>query len=313
MLDQFHLPTVPGRDVQIFNVPNLQGDVDQRWFNWTKPRGLSMAWIFCLGGGGGGGKGLAGIAGGARGGGGGGGSAGQSVLLMPLEFLPDRLFLMVGKGGIGASDPATVSTAATTSFVSIHPENALMNMIANAFGGGAGSNGSGAGNAAAGGAGALASVPNNMPLVGWGHPQLLAGQAGSTGGSPTSAGTAIALPVTGLLCMGGTGGGGTTVTTNFAGGAITAVTGSLLSQYAPAAAPAGPGGHGSGGPQLWQPFFSFGGMGGSSSDSVIPSGNGGNGSYGSGGGGGGGGIGTAAAENSPGGWGGNGIIIISCW
>ena len=312
MLDHFHIPIVPGRDVQIFNDPGQQGDVDSRWTTWTKPRGLSMAHIFMWGGGGGGGKGLAGIAGGARGGGGGGGGSGQSVIVIPLEFLPDKLFLFVGKGGEGAFDPATNATAGSQSFVAIHPEQQIVNMVGNAIGGGAGSNGSGAGNAAAGTGGTLASIQNNMPLVGLGHVQLFVGQTGSTGGSPTTAGTALALPVTGLLCMGGTGGGGVTLTTNFAGGAITAITGSLLSQNAPAAAPAGPGGHGSSA-MLWKPLFSFSGMGGSSSDSVIPSGNGGNAFYGSGGGGGGGGIGDAIAQNSPGGAGGVGLIIISCW
>lgn len=312
MLDYQHLPQVPGRNVQLFTLASTVTNV--QWSTWTKPRGLSMAYMLLIGGGGGGGKGLAGVAGTARGGGGGGGGSAMTKIIMPLEFLPDRLFVQVGAGGVGASDPATNSGPGILSYICIAPESGVTNTIGQSGGAGAtgGANGTGVGNAAGGTAGSIA-VLSNMSRIGMGQHAIIAGQDGSTGGTPTTAGTAIALPVTGLLCMGGTGGGGTTVTTNFAGGAITAISNSYLSQFAPAAAPAGPGGHGSGGPQLWKPFFSFGGMGGSSSDSVIPSGDGGNGSYGSGGGGGGGGIGNAAAQNSPGGFGGNGIIIISCW
>lgn len=312
MLDLFHLPQVPGRDVQVFIHTGVQGGTDGPWHTWTKPRGLTMAHFFLLGGGGGGGKGLAGVAASARGGGGGGGSGGQSSILIPLEFVPDRLFLMVGKGGVGGADPAVAQTAGSITQVNFHPENTLTNTMAQAFGGGAAANGTGAGNAAGGTAGSAATISNNMPMMGWGHAGLLlGGQAGSTGGSPTSAGTAIALPVTGLLCMGGTGGAGST-SSDFAGGTITTVANSFLSQYAPAAAAAGPNNHGSGPIQLWKPFFSYSGMGGGSSNAVDPSGRGGNGAYGSGGGGGAGGIGEGGL-NSPGGQGGSGIIIISCW
>jgi len=312
MLDHFHLPIVPGRDVQMFTLPSTVTNL--QWSTWTKPRGLSMAYMLLIGGGGGGGRGLAGIAGTARGGGGGGAGSAMTKILMPLEFLPDRLFVQVGGGGVGASDPATNAGPGLLSVISLYTDSGVTNTIGQSGGAGAtgGANGSNGGNAAGGTAGTVA-VLSNMSRIGLGHHAIIAGQSGSTGGSPTSAGTALAIPTTSVLCMGGTGGGGVTVTTNFAGGAITVISNSLLSQFAPAAAPAGPGGHGSGGPQLWKPFFSFGGMGGSSSDSVIPSGDGGKGSYGSGGGGGGGGIGNAAAENSPGGFGGNGIVIISCW
>jgi hypothetical protein len=112
------------------------------------------------------------------------------------------------------------------------------------------------------------------------------------------------IPVTGVVTMGGTGGGGTTAA-DFAGGPITAIAGSFLSEQRPAQAAAGSNGGGSA--QSWEPFFSFSGMGGGSSNAAA-GGEGGNGAYGSGGGGGGAGVGGSRGGN-----GGNGIVVITCW
>jgi hypothetical protein len=118
-------------------------------------------------------------------------------------------------------------------------------------------------------------------------------------------GTAQTIPATGLRCMGGSGGAGTT-SADFAGGLFTAITDSWLSERRPATPTAGtfPG---SGGTQYWKPFFGFGGGGGSSSNTAA-GGAGGNGAFGCGGGGGG-----AGTTGGRGGDGGAGIVIIVCW
>ena len=122
--------------------------------------------------------------------------------------------------------------------------------------------------------------------------------AGAVGG-------AIALPVTGICNMAGSGGAGTT-SADFAGGLYTPVAGAFLSEARPAT-PAAGSNNGSAGPQLWKPFFSFGGGGGSSSNAGV-GGNGGNGACGCGGGGGGGGT-----TGGRGGNGGAGIVMIISW
>jgi hypothetical protein len=303
MLGSFHLPTVPGRDVQIFTRLNQDQATNTEWTEWTKPLGLSMAWIFCLGGAGGGGGGFT-RASGAGGGGGGGGGSAQASVIVPLGLLPDFLYIQVGCGGQGVS--AGTAESGTRSYVTVYPDFAVTNTLV--ISGAASPTGGGTGTvAAAGAAGTAGTIPviASMPFAGLGHFALIAGQAGIIGAAASdTAGGAQTIPTTSILCMGGGSGAGVS-TTGAAGGAITAIASSYLSQYAPAAAALGV--SGSGGPQLWKPFFSFCGMGGGSANAAA-GGNGGYGGYGSGGGG--GGSGTTGGR---GGDGGNGIVIISCW
>jgi hypothetical protein len=105
--------------------------------------------------------------------------------------------------------------------------------------------------------------------------------------------------------MGGSGGAGTTAA-DFAGGIITAITNSYLSEIRSAGAAAGSF-DGPSGFLSRNPFFSFAGLGGGASNAGI-GGNGGNAAPGSGGGGGGGGT-----TGGVGGRGGDGIVIITCW
>ena len=118
-------------------------------------------------------------------------------------------------------------------------------------------------------------------------------------GPPTS------IATTSILTQGGAGGAGTT-SADFAGGIITAITSSYLSEIRPQGAAAGSN-NGSGGFLHRAPFFSFAGLGGSSSNAGV-GGLGGNGGRGSGGGGGG-----AGTTGGRGGDGGGGIVIMTCW
>src|SRR5207248_10669435 len=69
------------------------------WQTWTKPRGVDMALIFCIGAGASGGGGLTGGPGTSRGGGGGGGGGGVTRLLVRAFWWPERLYIHVGLVG----------------------------------------------------------------------------------------------------------------------------------------------------------------------------------------------------------------------
>lgn len=305
MIDTGHLPTDTGvGDVQVFTRPctvtNLQ------WETWRKPRGKSMMNLFLVSGGGGGGGGFSAAAAAARGGGGSGGGSGVTRVTIPLILVPDQLWIQVGAGGQGGAAGAPGGSG-TLSYVAIAPNTTASNVIAvsGAAAPGGGTGGTGAAVGAAGAAGTIAAI-GAMPLAGLGHFNVIAGQIGVAGGAVAGAvGTAQSIPVTSTLCMGGSGGAGTT-SADFAGGLFTAIAGSWLSEQRPAT-PAAGSNNGSGGITLWGPFFSFGGGGGSSSNTGA-GGAGGNGGLGSGGGGGGGGT-----TGGRGGDGGTGVVIVTCW
>ena len=299
----FHLP---GRftNVAIFNTPSTVTNLE--WATWTQPRGVSMAHIICIAGGAGGGGGFSAVT--DRGGGGGGGSAGITSVTIPLYYLPKQLFIQVGAGGAGGAAGAAGANG-VFSFVGVAPDSTASNVIAHSgnarpLGGAAGT---AVGSAAGGAAGTIALIAQ-MPLAGPGQFALIAGQAGSAGGLATgAAGADVAIPVTSTYCMGGTGGGGAGVATQFAGGGVTSIASSLLSESRPSASIA-PSGAGSGGfPMSGLPLWNWGGLGGAS---VIAGtgGNGGPGSFGAGGGGGG-----AGTTGGRGGDGGSGLVVILCW
>lgn len=314
MLDLYNLPQRPGVDVQVFTLPSTV--TNTQWHTWVKPRGLSMAHILCIGGGGGGGGGFTAAAAAARGGGGGGGSSGTTRLLIPLDFLPERLYVQVGAGGGGVGSGGGTAGSGVLSFVSFYPDNTVANLNNLAMSGAAAAVGGGTGTGAAVGAAGTAAtiaVIASQPLAGLGQFTFIAGPGAGAGGPGAGGAVAgavggpVVIPATSAVTMGGSGGGGTT-SADFAGGLITAIAGSYLSEVRPINAPGTAGSnHGSGGLQLWQPFFSFCGLGGGASNTGV-GGNGGNGAYGAGGGGGGGGT-----TGGRGGDGGQGIVIISCW
>ena len=308
MLDLLHLPTGYGAaDVQIFNLPSTV--TNTQWHTWLKPRGKTMMFALVIGGGAGGGGGFTAAASNARGGGGGGGSSAMTRIIVPLIFVPDRLYVQVGAGGIGVGSGGGTAGSAVLSYISVYTHATTASNILAVSGNAAavgGGTGTGAAVGAAGTAGSIATIAL-MPLAGMGTFEFIAGQSGrrrrrSRGRGRTRYHT---LPTTGVLTQGGSGGAGTT-SADFAGGGVTQILNTLLNECKPTVAPAGSN-NGSGGLTHWKPFFSFAGMGGASSNAGV-GGLGGNGGYGSGGGGGGGGT-----TGGKGGDGGGGLVVIVCW
>lgn len=262
-----------------------------------------------MGAGAGGGGGFTRAAAAAGGGGGGGGSGGLTKVTIPLLLVPDILYVQAGLGGRGVASGGGAAGNGLNSFVCVYPNTDVTNTYATsgsvvATGGGTGT-GAAVGSA---GAGSTVGTIGQCVLAGIGSWSTFVGQAGGAGGAVAGAiGTPVALPVTGLLCMGAPGGAGTT-NADFAGGIITGLTGgtSLISDSRPQGAAAGSN-DGSGGWQMPKPFFNYCGLGGSSSNAGI-GGNGGPGGPGSGGGGGG-----AGTTGGRGGDGGPGIVWILCW
>lgn len=309
MLDIFNLPLPSsGGESQIFNIPSTVTNL--QFHTWVQPRGKTMMHILCIGGGGGGGGGFTGIAASARAGGGGGGGSAVSSLVIPLIYVPDTLYVQVGAGGQGAVSGGGTAGSGILSFVCVHPVNTtVLNVLA--VSGAVAATGGGTGTVttagAAGVAGTVAAIAS-MPLATLGVYNFIVGGVGFIGGTITGAGANATFATTGVLCSGGTGGGGVTGTAQVGGG-YTAVTDSILSLLAPVQAPisgiAGSGGFN--GVSARNPFFSYGGLGGSSSNATA-GGEGGTGGPGSGGGGGGGGT-----TGGRGGDGDSGLVVITCW
>lgn len=295
-------------NIQIFSQPsNATGGT--QFTTWSKPAGKKMLYILCIGGGGGGGAGFAGADLSNRGGGGGGSSSAMSTLLVPLDLIPDNLFVTVGAGGIGATSGTGGSGQA--SYVTIAPTvisaniNVLLRSSDNTVGGG------GAGTGAAGGVGGNANSagqPSTCCMSGLGLATFFTGQSGAAGGAPGVAGSQVIFPATGLALSGGAGGGGTTAVDQ-AGGFVTSFSNTYLSANVNTTQTTNMVGS-AGRFQLLNPslpFFSLGGNGGASS-STIAGFAGGEGGPGSGGGGGG-----AGTTSGRGGDGGRGLVLFIAW
>jgi hypothetical protein len=317
MLDLLHLPkSTPGNVDYFYNT----GGPSTSWQTWEKPRGIIMLEIICIGAGGGGRSGWCSNSS-VRSGGGGGGSGGFSGLLIPAIFLPDVLYVTVGKGGAGGAS-ATVTGTANLGFdglfssVNIAPTNSAFYLVCYANAGAGAVLGSSSASAA--GVGAAVALRTSALMSGLGQFSALAGHTGGAGGG--GAGGALAYPGTGLLLSGGGGGGGGT--NSNAGGAVTTPTQASFSlittRTGGTSEPFGiptDGGPGADGISLLQPIMSIGGAGGGASNSNTTGsaggGNGGNGGLGCGGGG--GGAGTVGSGSGAGGKGGDGLVIIRSW
>lgn len=314
MFDVGHLPPNFRGDYQEFF--GIAGDISAaytQFHTWRKPRGTHMHLFLGASAGGGGGGGHSAAAGSARGGGGGGQSGCMFSMLLPTFMVPDVLYFAPNRPGLGGA-PASAGAATTGLYFithSVHSAAVATNQFLHLVNSNGTNPGAGTGAAAGGGGGAPTVAANtNWPLGIIGQTVTIAGQAGAAGGVQTGAvGGPIAFPVTGLRVMGAPGGAGVgTDNVDRAGGIITAITGSLLSDMRPQGAAAGSN-NGSSGYLLRKPygFWSYPGLGGSSSGTGV-GGNGGNGGPGSGGGGGGGG--------TTGGRGGNGgpaFLMVYSW
>jgi hypothetical protein len=273
-----------------------------------------MIYITCIGAGGGGRSGWCADSA-TRSGGAGGGSGGFSRLLIPAVFLPDVIYVSVGRGGAGGaaatvSGTANLGSTGNSAFVSIAPSNDAIYLVCFASaGGGAANSGAGANTA---GSGAAVAAQSSALMSGLGQFFALAGHSGAAG--PGTTPTALSYPTTGLLLSGGGAGGGTSGT---AGGNITAPTQASFSLITTRTGGINglTAGSGADGLSLFQPLMSIGGAGGGSSSSITSGsgrgGNGGNGGLGCGGGG--GGAGPSGTGSGAGGKGGDGLVIIQCY
>jgi hypothetical protein len=267
-----------------------------------------MANFVLVGAGGNGGNGVVG-ANSTAAGGGGGGSGSQSILTIPLEFLPDILYINLLKSNSGGF----------TSRIAVFPNTVANDCLLAANSGSNGGNAAGA-TAGTAGAGNGATTLAVNPLAGAGTSLFIAGQSGIAGGT-VAAGAALTIPVTGLYVTGGTGGAGLGAAgvAGTAGGAFT-IAGNFLAPHiggiggTAATTPPTDGSHGI----TWRKGlrYNFGGTGGGSTHGTATGAGlvgamGGLGGLGCGGGGGGGAL--TGSTQGLGGQGGPAYCVITCW
>jgi hypothetical protein len=290
MLDLSHIPSQQQQTFILY----ATGD----WQTWNKPRNAKFIEIFCLGGGAGGS--LVAVAGTNASGGGGGASGGIVRGLIPAFLLPDTVYILVGKGGAGATTASTVGGSGGISYVSLQPSTSEQTLICKS------STTAPAGGTAATGNGGAAPTISVVTLSAFGNLGLftaIAGVAGSNGGA--NAGTSQTALATNLV-TGGAGGGNKTTTIFNAGGSIVSASVILTSRVNGGIANAQDGDSGYG---TLQPFCGTGGAGGAGRQGGTGAGGrGGDGWYGCGGGGTGGG---STATGTKGGNGGDGLVIIT--
>ena len=282
------------------------------WQTWDKPKDCNFINFFVLGGGGGGASGSTGnLASSTRVGGGGGGSSAITKGLFPSFFLPETLYILVGRGGLGQT-PTSNGTSGEISFICISPTTAdTANIILKS-----GTIGPTCSNSnAAGSAGTV------FPLTGGyisylGLINTVAGVVGYGGGTNASP---IGSPILILnIVTGGAGGGAVRSvgnTSNDGGG----LTGSGFIPSFNGGITIGTTDGQSGvsfnypTPDIPKsnPMVFTGGLGGAGMNNTN-GGRGGNGSFGCGGGGGGGST-TGNGIPGSGGDGGDGLVIITCW
>jgi hypothetical protein len=283
--------------IDLFNIPNSQQDVQifyangSTWQTWSKPRKCNYVWIMCIGGGsggqGGGNNAPEGVGAGV-----GGGSGAITKVLYNSQLLPDRLYIQVGLGGIGTTDPLFPSSG-TRSIVSLQPTVVAQNLVAIS------------GNVAANTPnGETVSTQATATFYTLGNFISINGQSNN--------GTSDVIPLSSTVVSAGASGAS-------GGGFDSGIGWSIIaSQLTPRingggyAIDGANGGNGDNGITSFKPFFSTGGAGGGSSDSSTSGngGNGGKGGIGSGGGSGGSANVDLGGTIGKGGDGGDGLVMI---
>lgn len=276
MLDLSHIPSQNQSTTILYTTGNFQ--------TWNKPRGAKFIQIFCLGGGAGGGMANLALASPGNG----GGSGGIVRGLIPAFLLPDTLYILVGKGGAGATTTGTGGGAAGISYIALQPSISEQTLICKSSTAAATSN-----------TAATISVVSLSAFGNLGLFTAIAGVAGSSGISTSQ--TALGTN----LVTGGASGGAKTSTTFGVGGNINPATCILTSTVLGGQLS---GQNGDAGYGTLQPFCGTGGGGGAGrSGTTGVGGLGGDGWYGCGGGG----AGAGSALGNKGGEGGNGLVIIT--
>jgi hypothetical protein len=276
--------------LDLSNIPSQQQNTTilyatGNWQAWSKPRNAKFIEIFCLGGGAGGG--MASVTTGATSSGSGGGSGGIVRGLIPAFLLPDTIYILVGRGGIGATASNLGGGAAGISYVALQPSTSEQTLICKS------STAPALANTAASISVVALSAFGNLGLF-----TAIAGVAGSTGGlSQTALNT--------NLTTGGASSGSKSSTTFNVGGNINPATAILTSTVLGGQSSGQNGDNGYG---TLKPFCGTGGAGGAGrSGSTGVGGNGGNGYYGCGGGA----AGGSSVLGARGGNGGDGLVIIT--
>ena len=288
MIDVFNIPSSNQSTFTFYSTGN--------WQTWNKPRGAKMLEIFCLGAGGGGSHTTA-IAGNVVGGGG-GASGGIVKGLIPAFLLPDTLYILVGRGGVGPSTSNTAGGSGGISYIGTQPSILDRTLVCKSSSTVAG------GGTAAGGAATAPTIAGvtTFPLANLGLFTAIAGVAGVAGGANTGAAGNSQNALGTNLVTGGAGGGGKTASVFGIGGRINGASVVLTSTVLGGITA---GQNGNDGYGTLQPFCGTGG-GGGASVTTGTGGRGGDGWYGCGGGGAGGGtVATKAGD------GGNGLVIIT--
>ena len=283
--------------LDISNIPSQQQQTftfyaTGNWQTWNKPRGAKMIEIFCLGGGGGGGQNALTNPTGA----GGGGAAGVVRGMIPAFLLPDTLYILVGKGGVGAIT-AFAGGVGGISYVGLQSSISEQTLICKSSTSGAGGGGTNSNSSAATistiALSAFANLGLFSAILGVSSPTV------TVNGTPGSSATAL---TSSIVTPGASGAGRNSLTSSISGGSILPApivltstvnggrTGSL---------------NGDSGYGTFQPFCGTGGGGGASVTTGV-GGKGGDGWYGCGGGAAGGGTVLSKAGN-----GGDGLVIIT--
>lgn len=287
---------------------------DDGWLAFTRPKNASIFSLTCVGGGGGGGGGASGLAGTSRTGGAGGASGGWARLIIPAFFLPKRLCLWPGGGGLGdvaGSDGERGLKSCITDkpyrTVNVVADTILQSGSDTGTGGGAAFGGNpGSAVQASGVSGEVGASGVSGVYLGAGIFTSKNGQTSASGGNVNASGgnDTTAWGAVGIVTSGGAGGGSvSTGDVPFDGGIVV---GRGLVADIPGGVAGVNGGDGLPGLKSLSPFLNTGGSGGAGGSTL--GGKGGKGGWGSGGGGGGGGI-TGGA----GGDGGPGFIFIEWW
>jgi hypothetical protein len=170
-------PTPQGANVQIFRGGDTNISKD-----WVKPQGASFVWFTLIGGGGGGGGNYDGVPGDDNAGGG-GASGNVTNFMCPAFFLPDRLQVAVGKGGLGAAyagllTPGASGSVGQSSQILYQQKAGNGYRLLEASGGGGGG---GAPDGSTPGAGGTAAVVNTgLAITAAGFYSSTAGQNGAS-------------------------------------------------------------------------------------------------------------------------------------
>lgn len=306
MLDLSHIPNSQ-QDIQIFYAN--QGD--RTYQTWRKPRKCNYIYILSIDGGGGGCSGFSTILNSNINNTCGGGSGAVGRVLINSSFVPDILYVKVGKGGVGGNGSALGTNSINLGSngessgvfcLSNVSSQGNANQTSSFIGGNTTSQG---GTNSSGVAGTATSVLNNNFLIGLTNFISLAGRA-SVGGGIVTQPTNIDPLTSHIVTAGCAGAPYDGTTTTFNGGGVNSSSISPLISGGIGGTTTG--GNGANGYTSWKPFFSTGGAGGgNATTSGGVAGNGGNGGIGSGGGAGGN---ANFGTSGKGGNGGDGIVII---